>query len=464
MNWLHYLIEANLYLVVFYLAYSVLLAKDTHYQLNRVFLLLSSAVAFVLPLIQLNFLKPTAYVYEATATYMQATASSPPLWQAVLFDAYLAGVLVLATGFAIKLIRLKRLKKSGTIINSKDHHLVHLKGSNTAFSFFNYLFIGDDTGNESLIIRHELVHIRQKHSADVLFMELLKIINWFNPVVYLLQRSIRTQHEYLADEQTALATHNTVAYASFLLNNAYGLSGPAITHSFFNQNLLKKRIIMLDQKRSGSLARLKYLVAVPLCAALLAESTLGFSKSYGFIGIGQQKTAIVSTTDTAKKFKIVPDGHKGSNKKGKKGTMVIKRDTVVTMRPTQAPTPPKNPAGKSTALHGTPTPPLAKNAKVKVTDVILTPPPPPPLPAKKTSGKKKVIITDVILTPPPPPPLPSKKADTKPVQKADIRIDEPVKTTAKPTSEIRIDEPVVTSDKKISPDIRIDNPAPVKKP
>lgn len=405
MNWLYYIAEANLYLVIFYGVYSLILAKETHYQLNRAYLLASSASAFALPLIQLNFLKPAVYV--SNEVFVTATVSAAPLWQSVLYYGYLAGVFLMITMFVWKLIQLKRLARGAERIDAVDHQLIKLKHSNTAFSFFNYLFIGTQNAGEKLIINHELVHIRQKHSADVVFIEILKAINWFNPVVYLLQNSIRTVHEYIADEQTAQAAGNVITYASFLVDHAYGDVTPTITHSFFNQNLLKKRIIMLDQKRSGKLARLKYLVAVPLCAALLTESTLGFSKSYGVIDIGQQKIEI----DTAKKTKAT-------------GTRL-------------APPPPKpnvsqvkfpQPAKKSARPVKFP-PPV-----VRSDDKKLPPPPPPtpsasqvkfPLPAKMPARMVKfpppVVRPNDKKLPPPPPPAPPKKSER-------IRIEEPVKS------------------------------------
>src|SRR6185312_1378413 len=165
------------------------------------------------------------------------------------------------------------------------YRVIWLPGTDVAFSFFNFLFIGDDAPRAGTMITHELVHIRQKHSADIVFLEVLKIVSWFNPVVYLLQNSLKTVHEYIADEQTAAYETDALSYSSFLLNNAYGAGGSSITHSFFNYNLLKKRIIMLNQQRSGNLARLKYLAVIPICAALLCASTLLFSKSYGWVDL-----------------------------------------------------------------------------------------------------------------------------------------------------------------------------------
>ncbi|MDB4999999.1 MAG: hypothetical protein JWR76_1076, partial [Mucilaginibacter sp.] len=123
----------------------------------------------------------------------------------------------------------------------------------------------------------------------------------FNPFVYLLQRSIKTVHEYIADEQTAAYERDALTYSSFLLNNAYGIQGSTIAHSFFNYNLLKKRIIMLNKNRSGRLARLKYLTVLPLCAGMLCASTLAFAKNYGWVDLMPRKTLKrTSVTDTIK--------------------------------------------------------------------------------------------------------------------------------------------------------------------
>jgi hypothetical protein len=310
MNWLHYLLEANIYLSVFYVAYCLFLNKETHYLLNRLYLVLSSIVSFILPVLQLGILLPpipepsdaSSFVAEQVtnvpaqiAVPVQVTAPAFTL-QDGLWYMYLAGAIICAVLFTIKLFSLFKLIRANKVTVQDNYKVVYLKDTNTAFSFFNYLFIGTAANNERTIMRHELVHIRQKHSADIMFLELLKIINWFNPLVYMLQNSLKTQHEYIADEQTVTEEADATSYSSFLVNNAYGLSGPAITHSFYNLNLLKNRIIMLHQQRSGNLARLKYLVAVPIGAALLCASTLGFSKTYGWIDLAPQKA--VKATET----------------------------------------------------------------------------------------------------------------------------------------------------------------------
>jgi hypothetical protein len=213
------------------------------------------------------------------------------------------------------------------------------------------------------------VHIRQKHSWDIMLLEVLKVINWFNPFVYLLQRSIKTIHEYIADEQTAAYERDALTYSSFLLNNAYGIQGSTIAHSFFNYNLLKKRIIMLNKNRSGKLARLKYLTVLPLCAGMLCASTLAFAKDYGWVDLMPRKTLkTAAVIDTIKHKLPPPPAH-----------------------PTMKPSKVKMPQ---------PAHPTMKQGKVKL------PPPPPPVmekPDKATSANKLLppspispIYTDLI--------------------------------------------------------------------
>jgi len=171
------------------------------------------------------------------------------------------------------------------------------------------MFIGKKLTASEIIIQHELVHIRQKHSLDIIYFEIVKIICWFNPIVYLMQHSLKEVHEFIADNQIATTPKEVNHYTDFLISNAYGLPEMAMANNFFNKNLLKNRIMMLHQKRSGSLARLKYLVALPLLAGMLCLSTLGFTKDYKTIDIAPAKV-IVTVKNTPKtqqnNFKMPP--------------------------------------------------------------------------------------------------------------------------------------------------------------
>jgi hypothetical protein len=322
MSWLQYLVEANIYLGVFYLFYCLYLNRETHYTLNRVYLLFSCVVSFIIPLLQIGLLKPVETVVQSTVSIIPGNivySTASPIQNGAetshftlqdgLLYGYVLGVAIFMFLMAVKLYKLFRLSRAESVVNADGYKLVYLNDSNAAFSFFHYLFIGTQAPGSETIIKHELVHIRQKHSVDIVLLELFKIINWFNPFIYLLQNSLKTVHEYIADEQTAAHDGDTLVYSSFLVDNAYGISGSSITHSFFNYNLLKKRIIMLNQQRSGSLARLKYLMLAPLCTGLLCVSTLAFSKTYGWVDLApsKQKSNYVTISLPVKHLQTVPE-------------------------------------------------------------------------------------------------------------------------------------------------------------
>jgi beta-lactamase regulating signal transducer with metallopeptidase domain len=314
MNWLHYLVEGNIYLSVFYLCYCLFLNRETHYTLNRAYLLTACVLAFVLPLTQVSIIKPDLPVINqvnftpviTTAAHTGKVAANTPTPEFTLHDAllyaYIWGAFVALIIFTFRLYRLFKLSNRSKEVVDNKYKVVYLDDNdNTAFSFFNYLFISTNVSRSATIITHELVHIRQKHSVDIMLLEVLKVVNWFNPFIYFTQRSLKAVHEYIADEQTAAHEHDAITYSSFLLNNAYGIQGSSIAHSFFNYNLLKKRIIMLNKNRSGRLARLKYLAVLPLCGGMLCASTLVFSKDYAIVDLApKQLTVKADTTIPAK--------------------------------------------------------------------------------------------------------------------------------------------------------------------
>jgi hypothetical protein len=317
MNWIHYLLESNLYLAAFYALYYLIFRGETHYQLNRIYLLVSTALAFIIPVIQIGLLNPPAKQLQnvvitiinlpTTSTVKAVVADTS--WPVVNYFilAYGAIVFLLLFNLFVKIYKLIRLSHTNKNTEQEGFKLVELTVENNAFSFFNYLFISQGLTHSSTIIRHELVHIRQKHSWDIIYLELLKIINWFNPVVYLVQYSMKELHEFIADNQTVNTDQNTAVYTDFLVNNAYGINENILTNTFFNKSLLKKRIMMLHQKKSGNAARLKYLLVLPLAGGLLCVSTLAFAKSYGWIDIvpkyySPEKSSIINDGQTKTKL------------------------------------------------------------------------------------------------------------------------------------------------------------------
>ena len=299
MNWLYYLLEANLYLAVFYAFYRIFLQGETFYQLNRYFLLSASVLAFLLPVFQIGYLnslfepaqEQTAFVVQFSGELPHVAASKPSLnTEDIAFLAYL-----LIAGFFLfrlctSLYSIFQMTTKADKVRTGNIIQVHFNHAETAFSFFNYLFINPRTEKQDVILQHEMVHIRQRHSIDIVFFELLAIINWFNPVCWLIKKDIKLIHEYIADEATTnqgLAKHE---YALFLIHNSFGPIPNPLASQIFNQSILKNRISMLNKKRSAGRARLRLLYVLPLTGGMLCASTLGFAKDYALVDLYARKT------------------------------------------------------------------------------------------------------------------------------------------------------------------------------
>lgn len=397
MSWLHYLLEANIYLGVFYALYFLLLNRETYYKLNRAYLLCIPVLSYIIPLIQIGWLKSyeggrqtVTIIYNPNLHQNAGSTATYFTLQNMLVYGYIAGAMIMLAFFTFKIIQLIKLTRTQKSLLNDKYKLVNVADTNTAFSFFNYLFIGTNVSGADTMIRHELVHIEQKHSVDIVFLELIKIVSWFNPFVYLLQRSVKMVHEYIADEHTATYENDVLTYSSFLVSNAYGLSGSSISNSFFNYNLLKKRIIMLNQKRSGNLARLKYLAVIPVFGGLLCMSTLAFSKTYGWINVLPANNLLSLQTPVTKNPDVL---------KSKKGDTLIrlklKLDTDKRIPP---PPPPAAPKSKKSALK-------SKNVEITIDEPAKTVTADvKQAPSLTLSTPEKVTYKgDVIKTPPPPP-------------------------------------------------------------
>ena len=312
MNWLYYLLEANLYLVAFYAMYKLLLQHNTFYNSNRYFLISSILAAFIIPLIQLGFLKPQvilevdAVPYEVpleTIGVAQVVETPVLTIQDYIFYAYVALALCLSLRFIISILKIFKIYINSKKREFNNYTLVELNTEHTAFSFFNTLFIHPQMAQNDTVLKHEIVHIKQKHSWDILLLELLKICCWFNPIVYLMKKDLTLLHEYIADEQTTYSSISKHEYAMFLIENSMAAYSSSVVNQLFNQSILKSRINMLNKEKTAKWARLKYLLAAPLGLGLLCSSTLSFSKTYGYFNILPKQEVIQKKTSDKKKEK-----------------------------------------------------------------------------------------------------------------------------------------------------------------
>ncbi|WP_080237144.1 M56 family metallopeptidase [Spirosoma rigui] len=291
MSALDYFLKANLYGLLFAGCYWLLLRQHTFLNLNRAYLLVSTVLTLTLPLVSLPSQTSqtlpvpmgviTLPVVGVVTTPADAELTpAKPSWEQVVFWFYGLITALLLLRLAIQLSRVVQIIRQSEQDRYADYVLIRPRGHTTpTFSFFRYILLNPaDTRNE-LIFRHELVHVRQYHSADVLGLSILKAVFW--PVVSLLfvERALRHVHEFLADRAAAgqagfmNQTNSATDYAHFLVEYTFGVRPDTLTNGFFNPSLLKQRILMLHQRATNRWALGKYVLVLPLAFALLAMTT-----------------------------------------------------------------------------------------------------------------------------------------------------------------------------------------------
>ncbi|OYX24947.1 MAG: hypothetical protein B7Z06_08125 [Flavobacteriales bacterium 32-35-8] len=155
--------------------------------------------------------------------------------------------------------------------------IINLLNSNAAFSFFNYIFLGErlNETDKDAILKHEMVHVKEKHTFDLLFFEVMRIFFWFNPLVYMYQNRIMTLHEFIADQQ-AVKHQDKTQYYQNLLSQVFQTQNISFINPFFKQSLIKKRIVMLQKSKSKQVKLFKYGLLIPIIFGMLV-----YTSSYG---------------------------------------------------------------------------------------------------------------------------------------------------------------------------------------
>ncbi|WP_273565558.1 M56 family metallopeptidase [Maribacter halichondriae] len=278
---IQYILESIAFQLVFLVIYDFFLKRETFFQWNRVYLIGTYILSLVLPWIKIEAFKTT--VSEQYVMYPQfllnIDAVSPTVEKSSQFTIsmesaiFFGGMILAALYFGYKLFQIYRLRISGEVHFFPKFTRVVVSNSELAFSFFTSIFLGDKVleKEHKSIIQHELVHIEQKHSWDLLFFELMRIVGWFNPLVYVYQNRVSELHEFIADAHVA-KTHKKEQYET-LLSQIFQTQHISFINQFFKTSLIKKRIVMLQKAKSKSVWQLKYLVLVPLVLGMLVYSS-----------------------------------------------------------------------------------------------------------------------------------------------------------------------------------------------
>jgi len=274
---INYILQVMLFQVLFLAIYDLLLSKETFFNTNRGYLLGTPILSLIIPLIQIqSFQKIVSqeFIIQLPEIVLspEKVIQQTDWYQSIHYLEVLFwfGVAVLISFFLIKLFRLLRLIKTSTIEKKKEFTLVHVKNQRTAFSFFNYIFLGKEISEtqQEKVIAHELVHSQQKHSIDLLFFEVLKIVMWFNPMIYLYQKRITLLHEYISDA-VVVKSGTKETYINNILSSLFQVENISFVNQFYKQSLIKKRIIMMTKTQSKKMNQLKYLLLIPVLASML---------------------------------------------------------------------------------------------------------------------------------------------------------------------------------------------------
>lgn len=273
MTWWLYLLLVNLYLGLFFGFYAVFLRRETFFQLNRVYLVASAVLSFLIPGIHAQWVQDLFItkqvqqtIYHTAVMQYQFQVAGPQKMTIgdVLIYVYGIGAAILAARFVWQLITLNKFMDA----DKED----------SAYSFFNKINTGAE--DNDVIEAHERAHAGQWHSVDVLLVEALAIINWFNPVVYLYKKAIRHIHEFIADRQALKGGTSKSEYAMLLLSQTFQTPAHSLVNPFFKDSMIKQRIMMLQKDRSNRAVLIKYCLSVPLFILMLILSSATVDRSY----------------------------------------------------------------------------------------------------------------------------------------------------------------------------------------
>lgn len=280
-NLLLYFAKANGLIIVFYVMYVLFLRKETFFVKNRIYLILGLMVSLVLPLI--TFTKtiwvdatPNSNDFQEIITQNKNSIEVPIQstqidWFLIITSAYLIISVVIVTKIVLEIASFYKKIRKNNKQKESNYTLVALDSTENPFSFFHYIVINPKQFSEAElqhIVTHESIHVKQKHSIDVLIGKLFCALFWINPIIWLYRKAMLQNLEFIADSETFQQIENKYEYQKTLLkvvNPNYEFS---ITNQFY-QSLIKKRIIMLNTNQSRKTNVWKYATILPLLVGFM---------------------------------------------------------------------------------------------------------------------------------------------------------------------------------------------------
>lgn len=274
-----HLLKSSCCMAALFLFYLLFLRRETFFQINRFFLLSIPLVSLLIPFIPaFSPASPSAIVFQAMLDPVlimpeSVQQSGDPVLSVTSLVMFLigAGTCIMMLRLTFQIVHLFVMAAKGDRELTNNIPITRIPGNAGPFSFFNMIFLPrsvTDPGTIQTILLHEQVHIRQRHSADLILTELWTALFWFNPFIWLIRREIKTIHEYLADQGVIRNGIPVNGYRELIVTESTGIKDYLIVNAF-NVSPLKKRLIMMTKKVSSPWATGKVALVIPLIAVLV---------------------------------------------------------------------------------------------------------------------------------------------------------------------------------------------------
>ncbi len=275
-TFLTYQLKVAVIMAVFYIFFRLLLIKDTWHRLNRIVLLSTALLSFLLPVCIITIHK-TEVLPMPVDQLMQAFSSTPaqpsaPWWHIALMTVYAAGVVFVLAKVLTSALRVRSIIRHARKEVSADGTTVYvMPGNDPSFSWMGHIVISEADWNnrETAIINHEKAHVALRHSIDVLITDIIAALQWFNPAIWMLRIDLRAVHEYEADDTVLRSGTDLRSYQYLLISKAAAMNGYTIANNF-NHSILKNRIFMMEKERTTRRSLLRALYLLPLVCISLA--------------------------------------------------------------------------------------------------------------------------------------------------------------------------------------------------
>ena len=280
-NLLIYFLKANGLIILFYLMYIIFLRKETFFVSNRWFFISGLVLSLILPLVTFTktiWVEPTPIpafyeeIIPSTNNIIEVPVQENPLdWSLILTTAYAVISILIVMKITLELVSFFNKIRKHQKHKETSFTLIHSDTTENPFSFFHYIVINPNRFSEEEfqhILTHESIHVKQKHSIDVLLSKLFCAFFWANPIIWLYRKAMLQNLEFIADSETFQQIENKYEYQRTLLKVVTHQHDLSITNQFY-QSLIKKRIVMLHTNQSNKRNVWKYATILPLLVGFM---------------------------------------------------------------------------------------------------------------------------------------------------------------------------------------------------